>query len=326
MEQVDFTSEQRMYLQFIWNYFREYNQWPTHHQMDHFFNQHHPDLDIEDVWRSLPPGLTSHLDIHLLDNKASLTLPGIYLLEPQAPIFELFLALIQMCVDTFLHSESHEIKSEALLRTHLLYEPGVYQAGWLLLGEPNTWQSFSGPDQSGQWSCIIARGIRRFRGITSIEGYLEKRVPQRSQPQPQAPSLLASNDADVSPDISVQPPQVVLHPDMYARCWNLYTQSDYDNAVLNATKAIEVAVRKKAQLADDVVGVDVMTQAFKPNNPLLQYSTVKAEQEGMMALLRGMIQVYKNPQSHRFVSMQDASECLGILLMCSSLLSLIDRL
>jgi hypothetical protein len=45
-----------------------------------------------------------------------------------------------------------------------------------------------------------------------------------------------------------------------------------------------------------------------------------------MSLLRGIIQVYKNPQSHRFVGMQDASECLGVLLMCGSLLSIIDGL
>jgi hypothetical protein len=43
-------------------------------------------------------------------------------------------------------------------------------------------------------------------------------------------------------------------------------------------------------------------------------------------LLRGIILVYKNPQSHRHIGMQNKSECLGVLLICSNLLSIIDNL
>jgi uncharacterized protein (TIGR02391 family) len=110
------------------------------------------------------------------------------------------------------------------------------------------------------------------------------------------------------------------------KCWGLYTQGSYDNAILAATRAVEVAVRRKARLPDDLVGVNLITQAFKPDNPILVYSDLRAEQEGMMALLRGMILVYKNPQSHRHVEVQNQSECLAILLMCSNLLYTIDAL
>ena len=45
-----------------------------------------------------------------------------------------------------------------------------------------------------------------------------------------------------------------------------------------------------------------------------------------MSLLRGIIQVYKNPQSHRHVGVQNKSECLGMMLICSNLLNIIDAL
>ncbi len=45
----------------------------------------------------------------------------------------------------------------------------------------------------------------------------------------------------------------------------------------------------------------------------------------MMSLLRGMIQVFKNPHSHRFVGVQNKTECLSVLLMCSNLLYVIDN-
>ena len=326
MNQVDVTSEQLLYLQFILNYFRQFSRWPTHRQLDQIFNQYHPNLDIEDVWKSLPAGLTSYLDINFLDNQATLTVPGIYAMEPNAPEFALFLEVIHLCVNTFLASKSYQVVSEEIIQNHPnWFELSVCQAGYLLLGEPNIWQSFSGPHpQSGQWSCTVERRVRRFRGVTTIEDYLEKRTPPRSQGE--LPPSLMPSDAPVLPESSVQPQQVVLHPDIQTRCWNSYTQGDYDNAILNATKAIEIAVRKKAQLPNEVVGIDVINLAFSPKNTLLQYSSIKAEQEGMMSLLRGLIQVYKNPQSHRFVGIQDDSECLGILLLCSSLLFLIDRL
>lgn len=115
--------------------------------------------------------------------------------------------------------------------------------------------------------------IVKFRSLIltfTIEDYLEKRHPPRSQPE--VPPSLTPSDASVLPERSVQPLPVVLHPDIQARCWSLYAQGDYDNAILNATKAIEIAVRKKAQLADEVVGVDVINLAFSPKKPLLQYS------------------------------------------------------
>lgn len=116
-----------------------------------------------------------------------------------------------------------------------------------------------------------------------------------------------------------------IHPEIYARCWNLYSARRYDDAILNATKALEGAVRTKAKLTPTSVGVDVMTAAFSPKKPFLRYSRIDAEQEGMMSLLRGIIQVFKNPQSHRFVGVQSKSECLAVLLMCSNLLHVVEN-
>jgi uncharacterized protein (TIGR02391 family) len=116
-----------------------------------------------------------------------------------------------------------------------------------------------------------------------------------------------------------------LHPDILARCWELYLTQRYDDAILNATKTVEVAVRTKANLPQNCVGVDVINTAFSVKKSLLLYSKVDAEQEGMMSLLRGIIQVFKNPHSHRFVGVQNKSECLGMLLMCSNLLYVVDN-
>jgi uncharacterized protein (TIGR02391 family) len=340
MEPVELTQEQHLYLQFILDNFRADSRWPTHRQVDRFFYQADPDADIEEIWKSLPSGLTSYLDINLLDNLASLTLEGIYALESDAPEFALFLWVLDLCGKTYSVSEGDTVRSEDILRSHPQWsEAEVKKMGWLLLGEGNLWQSFGGPHpQSGSWTCTLQRKIRRFHDITTMDAYWKKRESLRLQPLASPPpgNVPISGDTlpdpspisgvDTSTESSVLLQQMTIHPDIYMKCWSLYTQGNYDNAILAATRAVEVAVRRRARLPDDLVGVNLITQAFKPDNPMLVYSDLRAEQEGMMALLRGMILVYKNPQSHRHVEVQNKSECLAILLMCSNLLYVIDAL
>lgn len=323
---------QRFYLQFILKHLREHARWPTHRQLDQIFLEAYPESDIEDVWKSLPPGLTSHLDIYQLDQLARLTIPGIYTLEPDAPELTLFLQTLQLGVAAHLSQKSNpQMSNETLLQDRPTWnQEDVYRAGLLLLGEPSIWQSFGGPGPSGEWNCSFDRAIRRFRNVKTIEEYLAKRNP--AHPQPSTPSsgdastLMVSEPVSPSTYISVPVQEVSLHPDIYARCWQWYAAGDYDGAILNATKAIEVAIREKSKVSEDVVGANLIAKAFRTDDPLLIYSSVKAEQEGMMSLLRGIIMVYKNPQSHRFVGLQNASECFGILLLCSSLLYTIDTL
>jgi len=160
--------------------------------------------------------------------------------------------------------------------------------------------------------------LRRFRDVKTIEQYLEKRdIPKKVPSQATTPtpkgSVIAFTD------------ELRLHPDIRSRCWDLYTAGKYDDAILNATKAVEVAVRSKANLPQSSVGVDVINAAFSVKKPLLRYSKIDAEQEGMMSLLRGIIQVFKNPHSHRFVGVQNKAECLSVLLMCSTLLYIVDN-
>ncbi len=56
-----------------------------------------------------------------------------------------------------------------------------------------------------------------------------------------------------------------------------------------------------------------MGQASGSDNPKLLYSAVKSEQEGIKSLLCGIIGVYKNPQSHRFVGIEDKYELFEAL-------------
>ena len=324
MESINLTDEQRLYLQAIFDYFREYGKWPMHTYLERQFLHTHPDLDIEEIAQSFPAGLTSQMDSWNTESKAILFVPAIYQFWGSVQELSTFVLVIERCVETYFNSggEMRSLSSADLARDNPTWrDNAIRKVGLLLQGEPRIWSTFAGPDNDGGWSCVIAKDIRRFRGVKTIEQYLEKReIHRKVTSQPIIP------DIEVPAVVPVVVPanDIQLHPDILSRCWDLYATQKYDDAILNATKVLEVAVRMKAHLPEDIVGAALINRAFKPDKPMLRYSKIEAEQEGMMSLLRGMIQVFKNPHSHRFVGVQSKTECLSVMLMCSNLLNVID--
>lgn len=242
MESINLTDEQRLYLQAIFDYFREHGKWPTHKYLERQFIRTHPDLDIEEIGRSLPNGLTSQVELWNVDSKAILTVPAIYQLWGPIQELDTFVRVIEMCVETYFSSggETQSLSSADLARDNPLWRDiAISKVGLLLYGEALLWSTFAGPDNEGGWSCVLARDIRRFRGVKTIEQYLEKRnIVRKGTDQPIIPVT-----APVITDLeAVSANDIQLHSDILARCWDLYLTQRYDDAILNATKAVEVAV------------------------------------------------------------------------------------
>jgi len=129
-------------------------------------------------------------------------------------------------------------------------------------------------------------------------------------------------------------PRGHLHPLIAAKVYPAFLRGEYDTAVFQAFREVEVAVRKAGDFADDLVGKPLMRDAFRPadaNKPGVQPGILTdmalpvAEQEGMASLFAGAIALYKNPQSHRNVptDAMDAAEVIGF---ASHLLRMVDRL
>jgi len=121
-------------------------------------------------------------------------------------------------------------------------------------------------------------------------------------------------------------PVLLFHPLIIKKSYSSLKKEDYDTAVFNAFKAVEIRVRELSRLPNEVVGVDLMRKAFAPDNgPLVNKTAPKAEREALSHLFSGAIGCYKNPHSHREVqlSFNDAFE---MLLVASHLLSILDKI
>jgi uncharacterized protein (TIGR02391 family) len=119
-------------------------------------------------------------------------------------------------------------------------------------------------------------------------------------------------------------PRGQLHPQIAVRVYPAFLRGEYDTAVFQAFREVEIAVRSAGRFPSGLIGVQLMRQAFRPGGPLADVSLPTSEQEGMMFLFTGAIGLYKNPQSHRYVPTL-GDEAAEVIMFASQLLRIVDR-
>ena len=175
---MELSDDQRLYLQTIFDYYRGHGEWPTHGYLERWFFQWHPNLDIEEVVQSLPGGFTNPVNLEIANSKATLTVSAIYQIWESSQELDAFVQVIELCVSTYFHSSDGKprISSKDIAQVNpLWHEWAIRKVGLLLEQETLIWSSFASPDNEGGWSCEIKPDVRRFRGVKTIEQYLEKR-------------------------------------------------------------------------------------------------------------------------------------------------------
>ena len=118
-------------------------------------------------------------------------------------------------------------------------------------------------------------------------------------------------------------PKESLHSRIAEKVWMAFMRGEFDVAVFQAMKAVEVAVRDATGIPE--LGVSLMRKAFHPEDgPLTDKTVEKGEREARTALFAGAIGSYKNPHSHRDVPLDDAGEATEVILLANHLLRIVD--
>lgn len=120
-------------------------------------------------------------------------------------------------------------------------------------------------------------------------------------------------------------PKRFLHPILAQKVWPSFIRGDYDTAIFQAYKEVEVAVRDTAGFDTKVIGADLMRKSFdKTKGPLTDNTTIESERESLSHLFAGAIGLFKNPHSHRNINVNDPIAAAEIITLASHLLRIVD--
>ena len=119
-------------------------------------------------------------------------------------------------------------------------------------------------------------------------------------------------------------PKGQLHSIIAQKVWSIFLQGDYDTAVFQAFKQVEVAVRKAGGYADTDYGVPLMRKAFHVDDGnLTDRFQQTAEKQARSDLFAGAIGSFKNPSSHREIPIT-AEEAAEAIVFASHLLGIVN--
>ncbi len=116
-----------------------------------------------------------------------------------------------------------------------------------------------------------------------------------------------------------------LHPVLAQKIWPTFVRGDYDTAIFQSFKEVEVNVRKVGGFPNDLIGVKLMNAAFhSETGPLRDEKLLPAERQAEAALFVGAIGRYKNPPSHRDIDIDTPEIAAEIIYLASHLLRIVD--
>ncbi len=121
-------------------------------------------------------------------------------------------------------------------------------------------------------------------------------------------------------------PHKIRDPQLASKVNPPYLRGDYESAVFEAFKEVEIRVRQIAGYGPGDLGPTLMRKAFKPGDGILSdKEQLSAEQQGISDLFAGAIASFKNPSSHRNVSFEDSTEVAELIMLADLLIRIADR-
>ena len=213
----------------------------------------------------------------------------------------------------------------------------------LYLHRPGGPAEHSSPDLNG----IIRSGISEhykiyrlseeemseaYRGVFELErdGYLMQNHTQSSQSfkvLTKRGLALIDREIEEMKLSSIDIDQIIQNANLIRSIHDDFIEGDYETAIFKSFRQLEESVRNKSCLGAEVIGAELMSRAFRPQNGILKYkfAQTEAEEEALHLLMRSTLMMFKNPSSHRTVGYDNENEAIEVIGVADLLLSILDK-
>jgi uncharacterized protein (TIGR02391 family) len=123
---------------------------------------------------------------------------------------------------------------------------------------------------------------------------------------------------------AAQFPATMLHQDLRAAAYDALVRGNFQPAVAEAFRVLEVKVRNAAGI--EGVGAPLMRAAFhEDTGPLRSDVADRGERQALPHLFAGAFGWVRNPASHRDVPMEDVTHAIEQVMLASLLLRIADE-
>lgn len=153
------------------------------------------------------------------------------------------------------------------------------------------------PDQQDGWRFITRRGERILLEEDDFSSYRQGQ-------------LLPSEN---------------LHPVLVRKVKPLFLKGEYNMAIFQAFKIVEMQVRKVGGYGKSDYGTDLMRKAFNPHTGgLTNTHSEQSEKQAMSDLFAGAIGLFRNPTSHRDIENISPIEASSYIMVANCLFNMVD--
>ncbi|OXX35678.1 MULTISPECIES: TIGR02391 family protein [unclassified Vibrio] len=119
-------------------------------------------------------------------------------------------------------------------------------------------------------------------------------------------------------------PESYVHPILINKCFSLLKSGEFDSAVIQAFKAIEVFTREKIGASNDIFGERLLKKAFNADDGILTNMNLpKSERCAFLSYITGAFSFYRNSSAHRDLKL-DFVSAFDRIAVASDLLKAIE--
>ncbi len=117
----------------------------------------------------------------------------------------------------------------------------------------------------------------------------------------------------------------MLHQSLRGKVFLDFTSNEFDSAILEAFKTVEISVRDAAHLTAADYGRALTIKAFAVGGPLSKPSDKKGDCEALSGLFAGALSRFRNPGAYSKRTFEDVLEAMEELMFASRLLRIVDE-